>query len=321
MAKTVKPVPCGPGHKMPIVGFGTWLATDPTELELALNTALEVGYRHIDTATVYNNEHIIGKVISQWICSGKLKREDLFITTKLPFHGIHRDRVEKYLTQSLQKLAVEFVDLYLIHFPFGKSESDDTVVYEEEDHKGIWEAMEEQVWACRTKSIGLSNFNKSQVANLLTFCEIKPANLQIELNVFLQQPELVEFCRQNEIGVTAYSPLGNPGYNKFLKSLGFQERQLFSVLTNPVVADIAKSHQRSTAQIALRFLMQKYIVIIPKSVTPSRISENFDVFDFVLDDEEMKRLESLNIGEEARIVDWKIFPNIENHPAYPFGKG
>ncbi|CAG9840964.1 unnamed protein product [Diabrotica balteata] len=320
MAKTVKPVPCG-ATKMPIVGLGTWLATDPAELEVALNTALEVGYRHIDTAAVYNNEHIIGKVINQWICSGKLKREDLFITTKLPIQGIHRDRVEKYFHRSLQKLAVEYVDLYLIHFPFGMAESSDTVVYEEEDHRGIWKVMEKQVYACKAKSIGLSNFNKSQVANLLKFCDIKPANLQIELHVFLQQPELVQFCRENEIGVTAYSPLGNPGFNKFLKSRGQQERQLVNVLTNPVVADIAKTHQRSNAQIALRFLMQKYIVIIPKSVTPSRIHDNFDVFDFILDDEEMKRLESLDIGEEARIVDWKVYPNIENHPAYPFGKG
>ncbi|XP_050510183.1 1,5-anhydro-D-fructose reductase-like [Diabrotica virgifera virgifera] len=319
MGKPMRTIPCG-RLQMPMVGLGTWQANDPKEFEAALNQALDIGYRHIDTAAFYDNEHIIGKIINQWICSEKLKRDDLFIVTKLPIQGIHRDRVEKYLCQSLEKLCLDCLDLYLIHFPYGKTESTKEVVYEKADHKGIWQAMEKQVEAGRTKTIGISNFSISQIDNILKFCKIKPANLQIENHVFLQQPELVQFCHQNGIGVTAYSPLGSPHFNTFLKHLGLKERNLVNVLTNPVVAEIAKKHCKSNAQVALRFLIQRNLAVIPKSTTPERLKSNFDLFDFCLSDQEMKKLETLDIGEEARICDWKFFPKIEEHPAYPFRK-
>ncbi|XP_072390212.1 1,5-anhydro-D-fructose reductase-like [Diabrotica undecimpunctata] len=314
MAKTV---PCG-SLNMPTVGLGTWQATDEAELEKALNVALEIGYRHIDTAAAYENEHIIGKVLNQWISAGKLKREDLFIVTKLPIRGIHRDRVERYLTESLKKLGLDYVDLYLIHFPIGIAETEGSIVFEKEDHLGVWKSMEKQVEAGRTKTIGLSNFTVSQIDNILKNCKIKPANNQVELHVFLQQRELVQFCQKNGISVTAYSPLGTPGMNVFLKKLGIKEKTLVNILANPVVLDVAKKHNKSSAQVALRYLLQQNIIVIPKSVNPERLKSNFDIFNFNLDDEDMKKLNGLDVGEDARMGDWKILPGVAEQPAYPF---
>ncbi|KAG5869702.1 hypothetical protein JTB14_033299 [Gonioctena quinquepunctata] len=180
--------------------------------------------------------------------------------------------------------------------------------------------MEEQVEAGRTKTIGLSNFNIAQIDKVLKSAKIKPACLQVELHVFLQQPELVNFCHDNDIVVVAYSPLGSPAYNKFLKILGQEEKRLPSILDNPLVCQIAAKYNKSNGQVALRFLLQKNIVVIPKSVNASRIRENFDVFDFKLDAHDMGKLETLDLGEEARICDFKIFPKFQEHPEWPFGK-
>jgi len=307
------------GLKMPVVGLGTWQASDEAELETALNAALDAGYRHIDTAFAYGNENVIGKVINQWIKDGKLKREDVFITTKLPQSGIHRDRVEKYMKQSLANLGLDYVDLYLIHFPVGTKEKKGVVEFEPHDHEGVWKAMEAQVDAGRAKTIGVSNFNVSQVDNLLKIARIKPACNQVELHVFLQQPDLVNFCQSKGIVMVAYSPIANPGYSQFLKLRGQAERKLVNVLKDPVISEIAKKHSKTNVQVALRFLVQKNIVVIPKSVKPSRLRENIDLFSFSLDDADMKKLEGLDIGEPARVVDWRVVPKLDEDPYYPFG--
>ncbi|CAH1101273.1 unnamed protein product [Psylliodes chrysocephalus] len=222
---------------------------------------------------------------------------------------------------SLDNLGLDYVDLYLIHCPIGMVETENVVEFEPHDHKGLWASMEKQVDQGRAKTIGVSNFNIKQIDNLLKFARIKPACNQIELHVFLQQPELVKFCQSHDIVVVAYSPIANPGYNKFLKRLGIEERKdLMNILTNPVISEIAKKHGKSNAQIALRFLVQKNIVVIPKSVSPARLKENFDLFSFSLDDAEIAKMEGLDVGEPARIVDWLIFPKIDEHPDYPFGK-
>nr|CAI5830163.1 unnamed protein product [Callosobruchus analis] len=303
------------GKKMPGIGLGTWMSTDEKELETALNAALECGYRHIDTAYVYENEQIIGRVIEQWISAGKVKRDDLYITTKLGLCGIYPDRVEMMMKKSLDNLRLNYVDLYLVHFPIGTNYVEGYVStpasqlrLENTDHVELWKKMEEQVDAGRTKAIGLSNFNQRQIERILKSARIKPACLQIEIHVAMQQKELVDFCHKHGIVVVAYSPLGSPGYNNFLKTVGQEGKELPNMIQNPVVKQIAEKHKKSTGQVMLRFLIQRDIVPIPKSVNPARIKQNFEVFDFKLDDEDMKKLGDLDIGESARVCDFKFFP-------------
>nr|CAI5862099.1 unnamed protein product [Callosobruchus analis] len=293
------------GGKMPIIGLGTWQASNEDELTSALNYALEIGYRHIDTAYAYENEKIIGKVLKEWISSGKLKREDLFITTKLPVAGVHEERVEMFMKMSLENLQLDYVDLYLIHFPVGTNYIEgytrtpqDKAVFENSDHK-----MEEQVDAGRTKAVGISNFNKRQVERVLKCTRIKPASLQVELHVLLQQKELVEFCQKNGIVVVAYSPLGSPGFNVFMQKNGFPTKEIPNILQLPMVKKIAEKHSKTTGQILLRFWIEQNVVVIPKSTNPERLKQNLDVFNFSLDSDDMKQLKAMDMGEKGRIFD------------------
>ncbi|KAJ3643659.1 hypothetical protein Zmor_026358 [Zophobas morio] len=316
------------GQKMPALGIGTLETNSEEEVEAAINVALELGYRHIDTAFVYQNEKPIGKVINQWISSGKLKREDLFITTKLPLVGVHPDRVEMFMKKSLENLQLDYVDLYLIHFPVGFKYQEDgphmfviengaPVTEPKTDHAAIWKKMEEQVDAGRAKSIGLSNYTVSQIATVLKSARIKPANLQVEVHVYLQQRKLLEFCKKNGITVVAHTPLANPNFNKFLEKMGSKPKKLPDILNDPVVGKIAQKHKKTAAQVALRFLLEIGVAAIPKSVTPKRIEENISIFDFKLDCKDMKALNKLEVGEPARIADFKAIRGIENHPDYP----
>lgn len=178
--------------------------------------------------------------------------------------------------------------------------------------------MEEQVKAGRTKSIGVSNFTVKQIERILKVATIKPANLQIELHLYMQQEELVTFCKKNGITVVAYSPLGNPGYNKFLTSMGQEPKELPNILTNPVVQDIGRKHNKTPAQIALKYILQIGVSAIPKSVNPQRLRENISLFDFELDNQDMALLKKLDVGPSARVCDWGVFKDFLNHPECPF---
>lgn len=307
---------------IPAVGYGTFSIVDEAEMEKALDAAIEAGYRHLDTATIYDNEHLIGKVLKKWFDSGKLRREEIFITTKLPTHGVHPDRVEKFLNESLEKLQVNYVDLYLIHFPVTTKERLDVVPLEVEptDLIAVWKKLEEQVDLGRVRSIGLSNFNQKQVAKIVDNSRIKPAANEVEIHVYMQQPELVKFCQDNGVVVISYFSLGNPGINKFFAEHGapFLKFKLIGLLENPIVEKIAKKHHKTVAQILLKFLVQKNIAVIPKSVTPSRIKQNIDLFDFTLDQTEIKELESLDKGEGVRDHSIIFSKEFIEHPEYPF---
>ncbi|KAK9875409.1 hypothetical protein WA026_007803 [Henosepilachna vigintioctopunctata] len=337
------------GKIIPAIGYGTARVNDG-ELETALDFALKAGYRYIDTAYYYQNEKVIGKVLNEWITQGKLRREDLFIVTKLPPFGNYPEGVVKYLKQSLKNLQVNYVDLYLINIPFGIKDVE-TVPHPaltggpvewdlKTDHLSIWKEMEKQMNSGLTKSIGLSNFNKAQIEMVLQHCSIKPSCLQIELHAYLQQNELVDFCKKNDIIVMAYSPLGSrsvtsgnakQGLRKTNKPLDEVLRifnmlclskylifrvDLPDVLSNPMIQKIAKKHSKTEAQIVLRFDVQRGVIPIPKSSNEGRMKENIDIFDFELDEEDLTDLKLLDDG--TRFLDFKDAEGIEDLPEYPF---
>ncbi|KAG8288108.1 1,5-anhydro-D-fructose reductase-like [Homalodisca vitripennis] len=314
--------------KMPYVGLGTWLAS-PEEIETAVDAALTAGYRHIDTAFAYENEAMIGNVLKKWLDSGKIKREELFIVTKLPNNAMREDLVEDYLKQSLSALQLSYVDLYLVHMPVGlqsgiglrpRNEDGSFKLDPTTDILAVWKAMEKQVDKSRAKAIGVSNFNINQLERIQKISRIPPVNNQVELHVYLQQKDLQKYCKDNGIIMTAYAPLGSSGMVAFVKKAGvtLEGGKDEDPREDPVVVRIAKSHNKTTAQVLLRFLIQSGINIIPKSVNPDRIRQNFQLFDFVLTNKEMAELNALDKGEDGRKFCGDLLRGMQKHPEYPF---
>ncbi|XP_014273814.1 1,5-anhydro-D-fructose reductase [Halyomorpha halys] len=311
--------------KMPYIGLGM-MQIKAEEMDDALNTALDAGYRHFDTAFRYNNEADIGRSLKKILDSGKIKREELFIVTKLPDHGNRREDVEIYLKKSLADLQLDYVDLYLVHSPIGYKRPDDpfkvvppTVEREldmETDLVDIWKGMEAQVDAGRAKYIGISKFNIRQTQKILDNCRIRPVNNQTEMTIYLQEKELVAFCHQNDITVTAFSAFGSPGIRPFVESL----KGAVEPLKDPVIKEIAEKYNKQPAQIILRFLVECGVGIIPKSSNPDRIKQNIDVFDFELTKEEFNRIRALDRGENGRMFNKVFFGKAVEHPEYPFEK-
>lgn len=315
------------GKKMPILGLGTSQALGD-DVEKAIDIALEIGYRHIDTAKVYKNEAEIGRALKKWLDSGKIKREDLFIVTKLPRTGNRAECVEQHLKQSLHDLQLEYVDLYLIHNPVGtqdvdpKDNSGKSILDMSTDHISLWKAMEAQVDAGRTRSIGLSNFNARQVKRIWQSARIRPANLQVEMHAYFQQSELRAFCRALDVTICAYIPLGSPNRPRpshMVNTIDASKLPKRDQLTNPVVTEIALKHGKTNAQVLLRHLIQLGVAVIPKSTNPDRLRQNFEVFNFELTPEDMDALEQLDKGRTGRQVGTP-FPEIENHPEYPYNE-
>lgn len=246
--------------KIPQIALGLWKVKDEKELEGAVLEALEAGYRHFDSAQIYGNEAMLGKALKK---SGAARGE-LFITTKLWNDNQWSGDVIPSFEESLKNLQSEYVDLFLVHFPVT------------ETRKMAWVQMEEIYKSGKAKAIGVSNYTIKHLEGLLSWCEVKPAVNQVELHVFLQQPQLLDFCQKHGIVVEAYSPLAHG-----------------KGLDNPVLAKIAKAYGKSPAQIMIRWCVERGLVVLPKSTTPERIRENIDVFDFALTLEEMKEIEGL----------------------------
>ncbi|XP_066249489.1 1,5-anhydro-D-fructose reductase-like [Euwallacea similis] len=316
------------GLKMPIVGLGTWRA-QPEEIEKAVNVALECGYRHIDTAFNYNTEESIGKVLNQWIDSGRVKREELFITTKLPNFGNRPSEVECFLKLSLKKLQLEYIDLYLMHMPFSFHlnettmapliNKDGTFSLDPVDFVETWKVMEDQVKKGLCKAIGVSNFNAEQLQRLINNSEIKPDVLQVELHAYLQQKDLREVCSRLNVAVTAYSPLGSPGANNhFSTKYDYSLDDFPDILGHPDVKELASKYNKTPGQILLKHLIQQDVIVIPKSGNPHRIKSNIDLFNFNLDQADVERLDRLDRAEKGRIFNFMFFKGVENHPHYPF---
>lgn len=247
------------GKTIPQVGLGLWQVTNEKDFMLACKTAVEAGYQHFDTAQIYKNEQLLGK----FLAGCKQSRKDFFITTKIFPNNFGYDKTLKSFSDSLEKLQTDYVDLLLLHWPMpGK--------------KASWRALEELHHAGKAKSIGVSNYSIRHLEAMKKYANTLPSVNQVELHLFLQQPELISYCRENNIVVEAYSPLARA-----------------KRMDNGIVAGIAKKHKKSYAQIMLRWLIEQELVVIPKSVTPSRIKENADIFDFKLDASDLEELADL----------------------------
>jgi len=302
---------------MPIHGLGTW-KSQPGAVGAAVEFALQNGYNHIDCAMVYNNEPEIGLALKKSI--GKdIQRSDLWVTSKLwnSFH--HPDHVEQSLRTTLKDLGLDYLDLYLIHWPhafefrgygpenFFPKKEDGTMVSGHVDYLDTWKALENLVDLGLTKHIGFSNFNSQQIQRILDNSRIKPAVLQVELHPYLNQEKLVHFARERGIVVTAYSPLGSP--DRPWAAGGDP-----SLLDDPLVKKIAEKYNKTVAQVLIRFPIERGLVVIPKSVSPNRILENRNVFDFKISDEDMASLLTLN-----RNYRYCGIARDKTHEHWPFG--
>ena len=267
------------GIEMPILGFGVYQITDAQECENSVLDAIHAGYRLIDTASAYGNEQAVGNAIKK---SG-VARNELFITTKLWISDAGYDKTKKAFEKSLANLGLDYLDLYLIHQPFG-------------DVHGSWRAMEELYNEGRIKAIGVSNFQPDRIMDLMVFNKVVPAVNQIETHPFNQQIETQDFLTENNVQIESWGPFAE-GRNDLFK--------------NEVLVSIAAKYNKSVAQIVLRWLTQRGVVVIPKSVRKERIIENFNIFDFQLNDDDMDTIKKLDTGKslfldhrDPAIVKW-----------------
>ncbi len=266
------------GIEMPQLGYGVFQIPDANEAEKAVKNALDVGYRLIDTATAYQNETAVGKAIKE---SG-INREDIFVTSKLWVSDFTYERAKKGIDASLQRLGTDYLDLYLLHQPYG-------------DVMGAWRAMQEAYRAGKIRAIGVSNFYGDQLKNLELTMEVKPAVNQIEVNPWYQQVKEVAVNQREDVRVEAWAPFAEGKHDIF---------------KNERIQQIAEKHHKTVGQIILRWLLQRNITVIPKSVHRVRMEENIAVFDFELDDADMNLMSTLN-RHESQFFDHRDPVTIE----------
>ncbi len=294
------------GDKIPALGLGTWKSA-PGEVEQAVFSAIEMGYRHIDCAWIYGNEKEIGSAISRCIKNGIVKREELWITSKL-WNEFHQpEAVETTLTESLKNLQLDYLDLYLIHWPVAIKKgaprpwsASDFIPLEELPLINTWRAMEELVDAKLVKHIGVSNFSIEKLKGLKSEAKYPIATNQIEAHPYLQQPKMLKYCRENNISITGYSPLGSGD-----RPESFKKKDEPSLLLDPVLLDIANSHKTSVAQIILTWSIQRGTIVIPKSVNLIRMKENLESTSLLLSKEEMMSISKLD--KNRRFFDGKVW--------------
>ncbi len=300
------------GNRVPALGLGTWkMAGD--EARIAVQTAIELGYRHIDCAWIYENESDIGRAFELCIRGGQIAREDLWVTSKLWNDSHQKQRVRPALETTLHDLRLEFLDLYLMHWPIAHQSGmarpetgDGYVSLDEVPLSETWMAMKQCQSAGLCRNIGVSNFNIIKLESLITETGIVPAVNQVELHPYLQQCELLEFCQQHEILVTAYSPLGSGDRPEAMKRKN--EPSLFN---DPLICQLARKHNVSSASVLIAWAVQRGTVVIPKTSTVSRMRENLAASEMKLADDEMQAITGLD--RDYRYVDGKFW-EIDDSP-------
>ena len=252
------------GIKMPLLGFGTFQIKDPAECGRAVRDAIDVGYRLIDTAASYGNEEAVGKAVRE---SG-VPREELFVTTKLWISDASYEGAKRGFTASMERLGLDYLDLYLIHQPLG-------------DYYGAWRAMTELYREGKIRSIGVCSFYPDRLADLIAFNEVAPAVNQVECNIFFQQEKAQTYMKSKGVQMQSWAPFAE-GHN--------------DLFHNPTLTAIGEKYGKSVAQVVLRWQLQRGIVCIPKSTRRERMEQNFNVFDFILSQEDMDAIAALDSG-------------------------
>ncbi|CAI5453957.1 unnamed protein product [Caenorhabditis angaria] len=290
------------GVSMPAVGLGTWQST-PEEVKKAVRVALESGYRLIDTAAIYQNEEAIGEAVEQAIADGIVTREQLFITTKAWTHEFAPGKLEAALRESLRKLKTTYVDLYLAHMPTATAQDGSALDVTVEQ---VWQEFEHVYNLGLAKAVGVSNWNNDQIARVLKSGKVAVHNSQVELHLYFAQHDHHDFCKANNISVTSYATLGSPGRVHFKLPTGqkVEWAPAASDLEDSNVVAIAEKHHKTPAQVLLRYALDRGIAIIPKSITPSRIVENFQLFDFQLTQDEIALLESHKVNQRLFLQEF-----------------
>lgn len=287
------------GREFPIVGIGTaYMTTEQTRQSVM--SAIDRGYRHVDTAYIYSTEVGVGEAVNAKIAEGVIRREEMFVTSKLWKEFMEPQRVRGAVEEALNRLNLSYVDLYLIHWPMNSPES--TAF----DYLDTWHALEELVDEGLIKSIGVSNFNSTQLDYIIDNARIKPVNNQIESHPHCLNKRIIAHCHSRDVVITAYSPLGTPGHPQF----SHDDRR---AINEPIIRAVAQRHQRTPAQIMIRYQLQHGNVAIPKTVTEDRIITNFDVFNFHLSDQDIREIESIGYYYRTSNEDGDI-----GHHQFPF---
>ncbi len=292
--------------QMPILGLGTWKSA-PGEVGTAVKEAIRIGYRHIDCAAIYGNEAEIGAALKDLFAAGVVRREELWITSKLWNNAHAQPQVTEALRGTLDDLQLEYLDLFLVHWPVAfrsgvvfAAKPDEFLSLGKVPLRETWAGMEDCVHERLTRHIGVSNFKPDHLEEICQTAEITPEMNQVELHPFLQQPELLEYCRKKNIHLTAYSPLGSGDRPDVLK-----KAEEPSLLKNDIVGAIARRKSCSPGQVLIRFAIERGTAVIPKSTNPARLAENLKAADIQLSKEDMAELGSLEAG--FRYVDGSFF--------------
>jgi len=316
MAAPVPVLTLNTGAKFPAIGLGTWKSKVGEVYNAVVSAVKDAGYRHIDCAHVYQNEHEVGDALKHLFDTGVVKREEIFITSKLwnTFHA--PTAVPGALETTLKNLKLDYLDLYLIHWPQGFKENTTELwprdasgktQFSDVDYVDTYKAMLKLKDAGKVKSIGVSNFNIEQLDRIIKETNVVPAVNQIESHPYLPQKELIEYSKKKGIIITAYSPLGTPDRPW---AEGSTEPVLMS---DPILPEIAKKYNKTVAQVLIKFHVQRGLSVIPKSVTPARIQQNIQVLDFELSPEDLNTLQSMKTTNRyCSVADTK------DHPYYPF---